>query len=166
MVLLQSLLDTVSGWLTFGLSLLVPGVVASVCWLPFLLAKRLRALFRSLPPTESLAPSYALSGIGASLPFVVGTLVVLATVDTAGRGGAVRLSKPLFTMSLLLFGAYTAGLPVIGVLGLPRAGIDWDPTGYGASTWLVLAGGGAWYALLFAVPLALASIVAALPGGY
>lgn len=166
MVPLQSLLDTVSGWLAFGLSLLVPGVVASVCWLPFLLAKRLRSLFRSLPPTGSLVPSYALAGIGASLPFVVGALVILATVETGGRGGATRLSKPLFTMALLLFGAYTVGLPVVGVLGLPRAGVDWDPTGYGASTWLVLAGGGAWYALLFAVPIALASIVAALPGGY
>jgi len=166
MVPLQSLLDAAGGWLTFGLSLLVPGVVAAVCWLPFLLAKRLRSLFRALPPTESLVPSYALAGVGASLPFVVGTLVILATVDTAGRAGATRLSKPLFTMALLLFGAYTAGLPVVGVLGLPRVGVDWDPTGYGPGTWALLVAAGIWYAIIAAVPLFALAVVFGLPGGY
>lgn len=166
MALLQSVLGRLAGWLTFVASLLVPGVVAAVLWTPFLIAKRVRSLFEALPPRESLVPSYVVACVGASLPFVVGALIALVTSDVAAADGGIQLSNRLFTLSLALSVAYTAGLPLVGVIGLPRAGVDWDPTGYGASTWLILAAGGAWYAFVFALPLVAFALVLGLPGGY
>lgn len=149
------------GWLWAVVALLVPGVVATAFWTPFLAAGRIRALFDVLPPSGSVLPSYVLAGLAASVPFLVAVFGVLA----AGGSGA-DLSSGLLTRALLLTVAYTAGLPLVAGLLLPRLGVDWDPTGYGPSTWLLLAAGGCCYALLFAVPIVLLSVVFALPGGY
>lgn len=162
MALLQSFVDQAIGWLSFAAFLLVPGAVATVLWLPFLAAKRIRALFADLPPSGRLVPTYVLVGIGASLPYVVGFLAVIAFVDSSG----VAWSNATIELTLILSLLYAAGLPAFCVLGLPRIGFDWDPTGYGWSTWALLVAGGVWYAALFAVPLLAVSLVMALPGGY
>lgn len=165
MVPIQSLGDSFVEILVTLSIVLVPGLVATALWAPFLAAVRVRSLFRSLPPSGSVLPSYLIVGVAASLPYVLGVAVVLVTVDPNGAGPATW-SNALLNLTVLLFVAYAVGVPVVGTAVLPRAGVDWDPTGYGASTWLLLAGGGAWYALLFAVPLVLVSLLFALPGGY
>jgi len=166
MVPLQSLSAQIAGWLGLVVVLLVPGVVATVLWTPFLVAGRLRSLFEILPPTDSLLPSYVLASLGGSLPFVAGLLAVLATGASNDPQTGAQLSNGLVNVAVAGTVGYAAGLPIVAVLGLPRAGIDWDPSGYGVSTWLLLAVGGLWYALVFAVPLVLLGIVFALPGGY
>ncbi|AEH35548.1 hypothetical protein [Halopiger xanaduensis] len=149
-------------WLAFGALLLVPGLVATVLWAPFLLSNRLRALFRSLPPAGSTVPTYVLAGIGASVPYLAGFLAVLAFVDSSGVAWSNAFLKLCFQLGVL----YVVGFPVLCAVGLPRFGVDWDPTGYGWRTWGLLVAGAAWYALLFTIPLALLSFVFALPGGY
>lgn len=166
MVPLQSLSAQIAGWLGLVAFLLVPGAVATLLWTPFLVAGRLRSLFETLPPTGSLLPSYVLAGLGGSLPFVAGLLAVFATGASNDPQAGAGVSNGLVTVAVAGTVGYAVGLPIVGVLGLPRAGIDWDPTGYGASTWLLLAVGGVWYALVFAVPLLLLGFVFALPGGY
>lgn len=166
MVPLQALGDGLSEWLTTLAILSAPGAAATLLWTPFLAARRVRSLFRELPPTESLVPTYVLVGLGASVPFVAGFFGLLVGTDVDVQGGGMLLSKRLFTMTLLLTVGYTVGTPLVGILGVRKAGVDWDPTGYGATTWLLLAAGGLWYALVFAVPLVLSSIVLGLPGGY
>ncbi|WP_018256926.1 hypothetical protein [Halomicrobium katesii] len=73
------------------------------------------------------------------------------------------MSNSLIDVAVVGTIGYAVGLPSVAALGLPRAGLDWDPTGYGASTWLLLAVGGVWYSLVFAVPLVLLGVVFALP---
>lgn len=163
MVSTPSPLGQVVGIVTFVVALLAPGVVATVCWTPFLAAKRIRTLLETLPPTRSLLPTYLLVGVGGSIPYVAGFLAIL-TSDAPPEHG--MLSARLLTMTLLLGVSYTIVPPLVGVHGLPRAGIDWDTTDYGASTWALLAAGGAWYATLFGVPLVGLSLVFVLPGGY
>ncbi|RKD94777.1 hypothetical protein [Halopiger aswanensis] len=149
-------------WLAFAALLLVPGLVATVLWAPFLLSERLRALFRSLPPAGRTLPTYVLIGIGASIPYLAGFLAILALVDSSG----VAWSNAFLTLCFQLGVLYVVGLPILCAVGLPRLGVDWDPTGYGWPTWGLLVVGAAWYALLFTVPIALLSFVFALPGGY
>lgn len=159
---LQSIVDQATGWLSFAAVLLIPGVAATVLWLPFLAARRIRALFTDLPPSGRLAPTYLLVGIGGSLPYVVGFLAVVVFVDSGG----VAWSNATIELTIVLSVLYAVGLPAFCVLGLPRIGFDWDPAGYGWSTWALLVAGGVWYAALFAVPLLAVSFVMALPGGY
>ena len=162
MVLRQSIAERAVGWLWFVAALLVPGVVATALWSPFLLSDRIESLFATLPPFDAPAPSYVLFGTCASLPYVVGFLAVLAAVGPDG----VALSNALLDVGLTLSVLYVVGLPALCVFVLPEVGIDWDRTGYGRSTWALLIAGSAWYAALFAVPIAVASLVFALPGGY
>lgn len=162
MVPLQPMAGRVGGWLLAALVFVAPGVVATLVWSPFLAAKRIRALFAALPPTDSVVPSYAAVGVGASVPYVAGALVVFASVDPADAG----LSNALLDLTAVLSTLYVVGAPLVGIIALPRLGVDWDPTDYEASTWVLLAAGGGWYAAVFAVPFLLLSVVFALPGGY
>lgn len=162
MVPLQSGLGGAAGWLAFLALALVPGLVTTLLWAPFLAATRIRSLFEALPPVGRLLPTYVLACVGASVPYVAGLLLVLATVDPAGAG----LSNAILDVTLQLSLLYVVGFPLAGALVLPRLGVDWDPTGYGTSTWGLLVAGGVWYAVLFAVPLVGLSLVFALPGGY
>ncbi len=162
MIPLQSIGTRAVGWVAVVVALLVPGVVATVLWAPFLAVNRIRSLFATLPPTGKLSPTYVAVAIGASVPYVAGFLAVLAVVDPAG----VAWSNAFLTVTLFVSVLYVVGLPVVCILGLPRIGFDWDPTGYGWSTWALLVVGSAWYATLFAVPLVAVSLVLALPGGY
>lgn len=92
--------------------------------------------------------------VGASVPYVLGLVGALAVANTG---------KALFTATLAVSLVYLAAGPVLGAVTLPRAGVDWDPTGYGLSTWTVLLAGALWYVLLFAVPFTLLSLVFSLP---
>lgn len=58
---------------------------------------------------------------------------------------------------------YLFGLPLVAGMGLPKVGFDWDPTGYGPGTWLLLFVGGAWYVATLAVPLFFFAVFAAMP---
>lgn len=158
----QSAVDQAVGWIAFAGVLLVPGVVATVLWAPFLATTRIRSLLTVLPPSGTLFRTYVFVGIGASVPYVAGFLSILAFVDPTG----VAWSGAFVTVTLAVSVLYVVGAPVVCVLCLPRVGFDWDPTGYGPSTWALLVAGSAWYVTLFAVPLAALSLVLALPGGY
>lgn len=151
---LQTVGESVVQWAAFAAMLLVPGLVVTVLWSPFLLSERVRALFDRLPPFESPYPNYVLFALAGSLPYVAGLLWAFRAADT----GSV-----VFTSTLVVSVVYVVALPIGAVLGLPRAGVDWDPTGYGVATWGVLVAGAVWYALLFAAPLTVVSIVYSLP---
>lgn len=138
---------------------LAPGVVAMVLWSPILLSERLRALFRQVPPTTSVLVSYVLVALVLSLPFLGSALFALS--QSAANGAA--LSNAILDAVVKLAIVYILGLPVIAGVGLPRIGIDWDPTRYRASTWVLLVVSMVWYVAVFAIPLVLLSIVFALP---
>ncbi|MGM0447030.1 MAG: hypothetical protein ACQERM_02105 [Methanobacteriota archaeon] len=157
-----ALVDAAIGWLWTVALFLFPGLVAAGLCAPFLAASRLRALFDSLPPAGRVLPSYVAVSVGLSVPYIVGVVLTVAFADEAGPAW----SEGFFTTAL--FGAVLVALvaPAVAVIGLPRLGVDWDPTGYGYSTWLLLVGAGLWYALVAAVPLVALAIGLALPGGY
>lgn len=140
---------------------LVPGLVVTILWSPVLLAGRFRALFRRLPPGRSTVGSYVLVAVTLSLPFVVGTGVALATTSPESAG----LSNALLNVAVLLAVAYSVALPIVAGVGLPRLGLDWDPTGYGAGTWLLLVLAALWYVAVFVLPLVLFALVLAIPTG-
>ncbi|EMA58161.1 hypothetical protein [Halorubrum distributum] len=154
--------DAVVGWLWTVALFLFPGLVAAGLCAPFLAAERLRALLRALPPTGRLLPSYLGVSIALSVPYLVG---VALTVTRAGEAGPAWsggfLATALVGTVLVAFVA-----PAVAAAGLPRFGLDWDPTGYGPSTWLLLGGAGLWYAVVAAVPLVALAVGMALPGGY
>ncbi|TKX84947.1 hypothetical protein EXE43_16175 [Halorubrum sp. SS5] len=154
--------DAVVGWLWTVALFLFPGIVAAGLCAPFLAAERLRALFRALPPTGGLLPSYLGVSVGLSVPYLVGVAV---TVTRAAEAGPAWSSGFLLTA---LIGTVLVGIvaPAVAALGLPRLGADWDPTGYGVSTYLLLGGAGLWYAAVAAVPLVALAVGMALPGGY
>ncbi|MUW15245.1 hypothetical protein GJ633_11740 [Halorubrum sp. CBA1125] len=149
-------------WLYTLVLLALPGLVAALLCAPFLIAARLRALFRALPPAGRLVPSYLAVAIAFSIPYLVGVVLTLWLVDSSGTGWSDGFVTTAFA------GGGTVALlgPPAAVLGLPRLGVDWDPTGYGLDTWALLVAAGLWYALVAAVPLFALSIVLALPGGY
>jgi hypothetical protein len=154
--------DAAVGWLLGLAVLLFPGIAAAGLCAPFLAADRLRALFRALPPTERLLPSYLAVAVGLSVPYLAGAGLTVGLVDPAGGGWSGG-----FLATALLGGvAVGAVAPAVAAVGLPRFGVDWDPTGYGPSTWLLLVAAGASYAVVAAVPLVALAIGVALPGGY
>lgn len=134
--------------------LVVLGGIAAVCWTPVLLSTRMRALFRRLPPFESVLVTYVAVSVGAAVPYILGLVGSVAAADSG---------KALFTVTLAVSLLYLSAVPLLGAVVLPRAGVDWDPTGYGLSTWAVLLTGALWYVLLFGVPFTLVSLVFSLP---
>ncbi|GAB7009173.1 hypothetical protein [Halorubrum trueperi] len=157
-----AVVDAAVGWLLTLLLFASPGLVAAVLWSPFLLASRFRALFVTLPPAGRLVPSYVAVALALSVPYVAGLLLTVGLVDSAGPGWSNGLIETALAGGVLV----TLVAPAVAVLGLPRAGVDWDPTGYGASTWALLVAAGLWYATMAAVPLFALAVVFALPGGY
>ncbi|MDZ5813307.1 hypothetical protein U4E84_18415 [Halorubrum sp. AD140] len=140
----------------------LPGLVAAALWAPFLAAARVRALFRALPPEGRLLPSYVAVALGLSVPYLVGLVVTLEFADPEGAGWSNGL------VETALAGGILTGLvaPAVAVVGLPRVGVHWDPTGYGLDTWALLVAAGVWYAVVAAAPLFALAVVFALPGGY
>lgn len=164
MVPLQSLPGDIAGLGFLLLLVFGPGAVATLFWVPFLASSRLRALFRRLPPSGSLYLTYPAVGLGASLPYVLGVGIALAVVEVDGPQGGARMANAILDVIVPVSLGYVVGIPVVGAVGLPRLGVDWDPTGYGLATWLLLFFGAVWYAALFAVPLFVFAIIAAYPG--
>lgn len=138
-----------------------PGIVAAVLWSPILLSSRIRSLFDRVPPARSTIASYLLVAIGLSIPFVICTGIVFTTTSTEGAA----LSNALLNMTFVLTIAYVGVLPLTSVVGLPRVGLDWDPTNYGLGTWLLLVIVVLWYAAVFVIPLAFFAFILALPTG-
>jgi len=157
-----AVLDSVVGWLWTLALFLFPGLVAAGLCAPFFAAERLRALFRALPPAGRLLTSYVGVSVGLSVPYLAGLLLTVGLVDSAGPGWSEGF------LDTALFGGVLVGFvaPALAALGLPRLGVDWDPTGYGPGTWGLLLAAGLWYALVAAVPLVALAIGMALPGGY
>lgn len=137
----------------------LPGAVAGLLCSPVLLFERLRELFRRLPPTGSTAANYSLVAVALSLPWVFGAIAAVAGAPSDPAGA----SNALLNLLVPLAAAYVVGLPLAAGVGLPRLGVDWDPTGYGPGTWVLLVVGAAWYAAVFALPLFAFALVAALP---
>jgi hypothetical protein len=150
------------GWLLTLALLALPGAVAAVCWTPFLLSARFRALFVALPPTDRLSVSYVAVAVALSVPYLVGVGLTVALADSAGPAWGEGF------LDTALLGGALVGLvaPAVAVAGLPRVGVDWDPTGYGAPTWALLVAAGLWYAVVATVPLVALAIWMSLPGGY
>jgi hypothetical protein len=138
-----------------------PGIVAAVLWCPTLLVGRFRSLFARLPPGRSTLASYLLVAVGLSIPFVIGTGISLTTASAEGAA----LSNSLLNLVVVLTITYVIVLPLVAGVGLPRIGLDWEPTNYALGTWLLLIGAVLWYAAIFAVPLMFAAFVFALPTG-
>ncbi|GAA0551326.1 hypothetical protein ABNG02_04370 [Halorubrum ejinorense] len=158
----STLADSVVTWLWTLLLFLFPGLVAAGLCVPFLAVTRLRALFRSLPPAGRVLPSYVAVSVGLSAPYIAGVALTVGLVESAGPGWSEGF---IATAALGAVGPVLVA-PAVAVLGLPRLGLDWDPTGYGYSTWLLLVGAGAAYAVVAAVPLVALAVGMALPGGY
>jgi len=125
-----AVVDSVVGWLWTLALFLFPGLVAAGLCARFA-AERLRELFRALPPNGRLLTSYVGVSIALSVPYLTG---VVLTVTLAGEAGPAWSEGFLVTA---LFGGIGVGLvaPAVAVIGLPRLGTDWDPTGYGPGTW-------------------------------
>lgn len=160
----QSMVDQVVGVVGFVVALFVPGAVATLLTAPVLLSARLRALFASVRPFESPVVTYAVYGLLGSLPYVIGTLAALAGTDVEGPQAGGRMGNAVLDLVVPMTVGYVLSVPVVAAVGLPRLGVDWDPTGYGPGTWLLLAVAAAWYAALFAVPLFLFALVVSFPG--
>lgn len=148
---------TLSEWGTLAALVLGPGLAAAVLWTPVLAAGRLRALFRELPLTRRTPVNYAVAALALAVPWVLGFGWAFATI-----GGALESAQsgdPLVDVAVQLSGLYVVALPVLAVAGLPALGVDWDPTGYGASTWVLLVAASAYYAAIFAIPAAAMGIL-------
>ncbi|KDS91556.1 hypothetical protein FK85_00655 [Halorubrum saccharovorum] len=160
--IVPAVVDTAIGWLWTIVLFALPGVVAAALWTHFLIASRFRALFVALPPAGRLVSSYVGVALALSVPYLVGIVLTVGLVDSAGPGWSEGF------LDTALFGGVIVGFvaPAFAVLGLPRVGVDWDPTGYGPGTWGLLVTAGLWYALVAAVPLVALAIGMALPGGY
>lgn len=151
--------SSVQGVVTLLATAVTPAVIAIVCWSPILVSSRLRALFRQLPPTNSVLGSYVLVGLALSLPFLAGSFWAFS--QPAGPDAAI--SNAILDVVVTLAIVYLLCLPVLAGVALPRIGIDWDPASYRASTWTVLVAATGWYVAVFALPLVALAIVFALP---
>lgn len=137
-----------------------PGFVEAVLCLPLLLLTRVRELFRSLPPTDSVIISYLLAIVALSGPFIAGVVAAFG-LDVWQRPIYDVLTQIASVVSL----GYVVVLPVTAIVGLPQYGVDWDSTGYGIGTWVVLILGTLWYVIWFIIPIVFIAGLLALPTG-
>lgn len=149
-----------STFVSIALTLALPGIAETVFCLPLLLSARTRALFRSLPPAESVAVSYLSVMFALSIPFVAGVAAVFGLDIWRGP-----IYNGLIRVATFVSASYIVVLPATAIVGLPRYGLDWDQTGYGVGTWAILLLSTLWYVVLLSVPIVLLSAVLALPTG-
>lgn len=148
-------------WITLAVIVVGPGFIASVSWAPFLISERFRSLFEQLWPEDSVAISYLLVMIGLSFPWVMGA----GGAMVRGSPEELQMANAMMDVVVALSVVYLFGLPLVAGVGLPRVGIDWDETGYGLRTWVLLSTGVLWYVVLLALPIFALSIGLALAGG-
>lgn len=153
----------VAAWVTLALLVFGPGLAAATITAPFLAADRLRSLFRTLPPTDSVVVSYLLVTVGGSLPYVVGTGAILTAFAGSSPASGATVAERLLGLATVVSLVVVVGWPTVCGLVLPEVGYDWDPTGYGWDTWLLLIGGAVWYVAGFTVVLGFAAFFLALP---
>jgi len=153
-------MEAIADWGSVIFLAMLPGVFAAVVWSPILVSRRLRILFGCLSPTNSTAVGYLIVAVGLSIPFVIGV-----GVGTAGSTQSVDVANALLNVAVGITVFYLIGLPVSAVIGLPKAGIDWDPTGYGLGTWAVVVVATLLYVALFTVPIIFFAFLLALPTG-
>jgi hypothetical protein len=115
--------------------LLAPGLVAALPWSPFLLADRLRELFRTLPPRDGFVGSYLPVTVGGVVPYVGGWLWAFSR--STGRTSAIVVEG--------LLDAQVALSLVYAVCGL------------------LLGTGSAWPTVLYGVPLFVVATTLAYP---
>lgn len=159
MVSLQ--LDAAVGLALAAVLILLPGALAAVPTAAFLLSARVRALFAAVPPTDSPYPSYALLTVGLGAPWSVAALAALNAPVTGPASTANAMLDVVLGLGLV----YLLGLPVTVAALLPRFGVDWDDTGYGPRTWVIVTATTSVYTLSLAVPFFVVSLVFALPTG-
>ena len=156
----QTLAGLLTEWATLFVLVIGPGLVAGLLWSPFLGSDRLRSLFERLWPGQSPVVSYPLVMVGLSLPWVM----TAAGAMVRGSPDELAMANALLDAVVGLSALYLLGLPLVAGLGLPRAGIDWDDTGYGPRTWALLIGAASWYVALLAAPTLALSVGLALGG--
>lgn len=149
-------------WLTLFVLVAGPGAVATVLWSPVLAVGRLRALFDALPLTRWTAANYLLVSMALSVPWILGIGWAIGEIGS-GVGAGEPGGEPLLDVAVQLTGLYLVAVPVAAGAGLPHLGVDWDPAGYDAITWVVLVAASAWYALVFALPTVLFALIVSLP---
>lgn len=149
-----------SAFVSIALTVALPGIAETVFCLPLLLSTRTRALFRSLPPTGSVAVSYLSVMLALSVPFVAGVVAVFGLDIWRGP-----IYNVLIRVATFVSASYIVVLPATAIIGLPRYGLDWDQTGYGVGTWAILLLSTLWYVVLLFVPIVLLSALLALPTG-
>lgn len=157
----QTIARLLTEWATLFVLVVGPGLVAGLLWSPFLGSDRLRSLFERLWPGGSPAVSYPLAMVGLSLPWVM----TAGGAIVRGSPEELAMANALLDVVVGLSALYLVGLPLVAGFGLPRAGIDWDDTGYGPRTWALLVGGASWYVALLATPTLALSVGLALGGG-
>jgi len=149
-----------STFVSIALTVALPGIAETVFCLPLLLSARTRALFRSLPPAESVAVSYLSVMLALSVPFVASVVAVFGLDIWRGP-----IYNVLIRVATFVSATYIIVLPATAIIGLPRYGLDWDQTGYGVGTWAILLLSTLWYVVLLFVPIVLLSALLALPTG-
>jgi hypothetical protein len=153
---------TLAEWATLAALVLGPGLVATLLWSPVLVAGRLRAFFRALPLTRSMILNYVIVAMALSAPWIIGLVLGLAELG-ADTNGVQAYGTPVLRAAGRLSILYLVGLPVGAGAVIPALGVDWDPHDYQATTWVLLAAAGAWYAAIFAVPSALFGLIVSMP---
>jgi hypothetical protein len=136
------------------------GWLIGVLWSPFLLARRMRLLFASLPNADWRV-SY---GLWIPLPAVVwgfcfGCVISLSRdLRTPGKASPLYVAgldgiAVATLVSLLLW-------PALLLYVLPERGFDWDPAEYDVRTVLLVVAGIVWYLLFLVGPAYAMSVFA------
>jgi hypothetical protein len=147
------------GLLLLAVVALAPGTVAGVLWSPFLLSGRLRSLVETLDPTGVWPVTYAVGTVLTGFLVVVGFVLLLGDLPNDSAAGANLLLDGVVVTVVVLVAVGWAGSTLVA----PRLGYDWDPTGYGLGTHVLVLAGAVWYAVVLATPFFLLSLVFALP---
>jgi len=152
---------TLVEWATLTAIVFGPGIGASLLWGPLLGVDRFESLFERLRPDTPVLLNYFLVMIALSLPWVGGGYVSMVRAPSEELVTANALLDVVVALSVV----YLFGLPLIAGVVLPRIGTDWDRTGYGLRTWVLLVVGVLWYVVLLALPIFALSTGLALAGG-
>lgn len=158
--MLDTILSVLFTSLHFALILGLYGLLVGVFWSPFLLAKRMRGVFASLPPSEW----WVNYGLWIPLPALVWGLLF---------GGVLSVSLDIRppTQASEIYVAGIDGIVVATLVSIilwvallryvmPARGFDWDPNEYEPMTVILVIGSVVWYLLFLAGPAYVLSVFA------